>query len=144
MCDNCSIDSLSTETDGYLISAEAQEMATRVLKSISDFPANFDMDSWASDFVEATDQVEMCSTTMCVAGWAVHHAGYNILVKSGRYATEVTAHKDGNNIMNIELLGANLLGLRDADRLFYANKDCAKVILTIMAEEGRFPHHKEI
>lgn len=82
----------------------------------------FNMASWESE--------EVCGTTRCVAGWAIHDEinAPLYLGNGGEWSREILELTDrlGLKMPDFEAMGAKLLGLPpDMVGIFYANEDTA-------------------
>ncbi len=64
--------------------------AKRIYETVTKYPENFNMRYWfytegeEDYYIKPADEVTNCGTTLCIAGWAAHFAGYTLT--NGAYA----------------------------------------------------------
>ncbi len=128
-----------------IVSESHQKRFQEILNAIQLNPYNFDMSSWFNanyNWTNGTvnapalmpDADPECGTTLCIAGWAVHQAGYVM------YADGISCKiPDAWEIKNIELVARDYLGLEgaEADWLFTRGNSTAIEYLTLLAKGGQ-------
>lgn len=110
-----------------------RELCRRILDAIDAEPDAFDMNAWAwtPQVLEGVDPEEadgavlvepgplnVCGTTMCLAGWAVHLEGWKI-------TNDAKATKDGL-VQYVDVLAVDLLGIDDDASVFYVGATAAR------------------
>lgn len=107
-----------------------QELAAEIL-NIAEKGEHFEMDSWFEGVEEGigADEEPQCCTTMCIAGWAAHLEGWDLLFDADG---QPFAAK-GRDAIEIDTLGRKLLDLPD-DSLFYQGNATALIALRQLAE----------
>ncbi|UXE03786.1 hypothetical protein SEA_OBLADI_63 [Gordonia phage ObLaDi] len=113
-----------------LATPEVLEMRTAVARYIDAHPEEHDQNEWAFRDPEG------CGSTMCVAGTAVHLAGYTIDYNARGYASFCIS-PDGKRVM-IDDVAAPLLGLDydQAARLFGAQNERARNVIRALAADA--------
>lgn len=107
----------------------------------------FNMSTWE-------DGDNSCGTTRCVAGWAIHYAtdGAPLYNPSGtghsaavvNLAIRLGAGRYNDDTVDLEDLGAKILGLEGSDRqLFYVDEERA-VDFVLLAAQGREDEASEV
>jgi len=109
-----------------------------LFKKINDIiggPHGIDLDKFNMTIWEG---VESCGTTRCIAGWAINlTTGEPLFNGRGKFsgATERLAESMGLAGVDLEEMGARLLGLGLADRgIFYSDEFTAAEFVRLAAE----------
>ena len=126
-----------------------RELAAKILEQITQNPETFDMDNWyrAPDRTApllVTEDVNVCGTILCVAGWAARFTGWNFDVV-GTYGSEEGApwinaefvSKDGVQ-SRTRIVGEEALGIDSnvAFLLFHSDEDSAIEALQKIVDTG--------
>jgi hypothetical protein len=115
-----------------------QEVARRALEGIRREAHSFCMDAWV-DFgqahtgvLEPDDSPEACGTTLCMAGWAVHVAGYRVNAYGQAYIGNV-GPDFYDLVQSVDRVARGLLGLSNSAP-FYFSEDRAVQFLEAVVE----------
>jgi hypothetical protein len=113
-------------------------MARRVLEAIEENPDSFDMTVWwEGPTEELTPDDDVCGSTLCVAGWALHLDGWTLAMGGG------TAIKDGAWDTESAALRAFAPSTEaerfDLAQLFHTGEFRARAVLRYVAAHGTFP-----
>ncbi len=108
--------------------------AKKIYEIVTTHPESFDMAFWCEnadidlDRLKPEDEVINCGTTMCIAGWAAHLAGYTLVD-----GYDAVRGNEETTISNAAM--GELYGTQEAlDRLFGMTNEDALDALTAMSE----------